>query len=89
MYYVYVLRSASTGKIYIGQTSHLENRLAQHNDPDCTFTMYTKRNQGPWVVIHTEMFPTRRQAMLREKQLKSGQGREWIRAHLLQEDGGC
>ncbi|MBX3178125.1 MAG: GIY-YIG nuclease family protein [Candidatus Hydrogenedentes bacterium] len=41
MYYVYVLRSESTGKIYIGQTSHLEKRLAQHNDPDYTFTMYT------------------------------------------------
>ncbi len=46
-YYVYVLRSVSTGKIYIGQTNHLLRRVEQHNDPNCTLTRYTKRNKGP------------------------------------------
>ncbi|MBL1217756.1 MAG: hypothetical protein D8M59_09695 [Planctomycetes bacterium] len=32
-FYVYVLRSESTGHRYTGQTNHLTRRLAEHNDP--------------------------------------------------------
>lgn len=88
-YYVYILRSETTGKTYIGQTSDLEKRLAQHNDPACRFTMYTKRNAGPWKMIHTETYTSRSEAMRREKQLKGGQGREWIREKWFELDGGC
>ena len=83
MYTVYILQSKTTGKTYVGQTSDLSKRLAQHNDPDCRFTLYTKRNKGPWVVIHTEQFATRSEAMKREKQLKTGTGREWILNNVL------
>jgi hypothetical protein len=47
-YFVYVLRSESSGKIYIGQTEDLQNRLLQHNDPSCRLTLHTKRHPGPW-----------------------------------------
>jgi putative endonuclease len=82
-YYVYILQSQSTGKTYVGQTDDLERRVAQHNDPDFKLTLYTKRNKGPWKLIHYEEFETRAEAMRREKYLKSGQGREWIRDNLL------
>jgi putative endonuclease len=88
-FYVYILRSESSGKTYVGQTSDLEKRLAQHNDLTCQFTMYTKRNKGPWKLIHAEAHPSRSEAMKREKYLKSGQGRDWIKAKFLQADGGC
>ena len=90
-YIVYILQSKSTGKTYIGQTSDIERRLRQHNDPEYTFTLYTKRNKGPWKLIHTEVYATRPEAMKREKKLKSGWGREWIREHILKprQAGGC
>ena len=86
-YFVYVLRSASSGKIYIGQTSDLEKRISQHNDPAYRITLHTKRNLGPWKLVHSEQFATRAQAMAREKALKSGQGRQWIRHSLLPRTG--
>jgi putative endonuclease len=89
-YFVYVLQSESTGKTYVGQTADLERRLTQHNDPDCTLTLHTKRNKGPWKLIHSEEYGNRSEAMRREKQLKSGQGREWLRDHVLtREPDGC
>jgi predicted GIY-YIG superfamily endonuclease len=50
---VYVLRSETTGKTYVGQTNDLPKRVAQHNDPNLRLTLYTKRNAGPWVVVHS------------------------------------
>ncbi len=82
MFYVYTLVN-SKGEIYIGQTSDLEMRLRQHNDPDCKLTMHTKRRAGPWKLVYYETFETRAEAMRREKQLKSGKGREWIKTEVL------
>ena len=83
-YWVYVLLN-SQGKCYIGQTRDLSHRLAQHNDPAYRGSLYTKRHPGPWRLRHKEEFATRREAMRRERELKSSRGRAWIRQHL--EDG--
>lgn len=82
-YYVYILQSESTHKTYVGQTNNLERRLKQHNDPQYHGTQHTKRNQGPWKLVHTEEFDSRQESMQREKHLKSGQGREWIKQHVF------
>ena len=82
-YHVYVLLNPD-GKTYIGHD--LERRLAQHNEPDFRGTLHTKRHRGPWRLIHSEAYPTRGEAMGRERELKSGKGREWIQLQLL---GGC
>ena len=80
MFYVYVLRSESTGKIYIGQTDNLEKRLKRHNgELPSKKDSYTYRNTGPWVLAYTEKFSTRGFAKIREKQLKSFRGREYIK----------
>ena len=76
---VYVIRSQTTGAFYIGQTSDLESRLRQHNDPKNKRSLYTKRRRGPWLLVHEETFGSRPEAMAREKFLKSGQGRLWLR----------
>lgn len=73
MFHVYVLRSESTGGLYIGQTSDLVRRVAQHNDPSDHLTLHTKRRKGPWMLIHSEVFENRSEAMRREHALKSGQ----------------
>jgi len=79
---VYVLCNPQ-GHTYVGQTSDLERRLAEHNDPNCRLTLHTKRRPGPWRLLHSEEFSSRSAAMQRERELKSGKGREWIRRTLL------
>jgi len=81
-FWAYILRSEATGKLYIGHTSDLERRIREHNDPEVGRCRYTRKQQGPWRMIHSEPFSTRSEAMEREKYLKSGQGREWIRNHV-------
>lgn len=79
-YFTYVIRSESSNKIYIGQTDNLEFRLRRHNGKYPTKKgSFTKINKGPWNLIHQEMFETRHEAIIKEKQLKSHAGRDWIR----------
>ena len=75
MYHVYALYSPSFEKIYIGYTSNLEERLRSHNH--LSTKGYTLRYR-PWKLIYTEDYQTKREAMAREKQLKSAKGREFI-----------
>jgi len=81
-YFAYILLNPA-GKSYVGHTSDLPRRLSQHNDPQCRLTLHTKRHNGPWKLIHYERFPTRSEAMRRERELKTGKGRQWIRQVLL------
>ncbi len=37
----------------------------------------------PWTVIHVEFFEIKADSLLREKILKSGKGREWVKNNLL------
>jgi putative endonuclease len=75
MFHVYVLQSENTGRHYLGHTSDLTQRLGQHNNG---ITKSTK-NRGPWKLIYQENFPTKVDAMKRERFLKSGQGREELK----------
>ncbi len=80
MYFVYVLYSKKYDKIYIGQTDNMRKRLFEHNNG--LLGRYTKSFR-PWVILYSEKFTTRAEAMKREKQLKSSRGRSWIWAELL------
>ncbi len=81
MFQVYVIQNPD-GKIYIGQTSQLDIRLKQHNDPEHTLTRTTKRFRGPWILVYQETLPDRSSALKREKALKSGQGRQWLKVKI-------
>ncbi|MCF8218275.1 MAG: GIY-YIG nuclease family protein [Bacteroidales bacterium] len=80
MFTVYVLYSKPFDRLYIGFTSNLKARMLSHNV--LGKKGYTKRYR-PWTLIHTETFQTKQEAMKREKELKTGSGREYIRNHLL------
>jgi len=80
MYFTYVLYSRKFDKTYIGYSSDVEKRLASHNDP--RNSGWTKRYQ-PWILIFTEIYETKTEALRREKQLKTAKGREFIRQELL------
>jgi len=74
MYFVYVLKSQSLNKRYIGQTNSLQQRLERHNTSNYGFT----RTGRPWILIYIEEIQTRGEAMKRERFLKSGKGREFL-----------
>ncbi|HEV8285037.1 MAG TPA: GIY-YIG nuclease family protein [Chitinophagaceae bacterium] len=73
-YTVYILYSLSGNTIYIGYTSNLIQRFYSHNIYGHDWT----RRFRPWIVIYTEWSESKSEALCREKQLKSGKGREWI-----------
>jgi putative endonuclease len=80
MFFVYVLQSSKTLKFYTGYAADLVQRLGQHN---AGITKSTK-GRGTWELVYQEECPTRAEAMRRERQLKSGQGREELK-RILQE----
>ena len=77
MYFVYVIFSDSVKKKYTGHTENLERRLFEHNNG--LLGKFTK-GKGPWRLIHSEEFQSREEAVRREKELKSGKGREFIKS---------
>ncbi len=82
-FYVYILMSKTTGQIYIGHTSDLERRLREHNDPELGKLRYTRKQKGPWSLLYTEEMESRSKAMMRERFLKGGQGRELIYKEII------
>ena len=78
MFYTYILKSTAHTKIYIGQTSNLERRIWAHENG---LSPWSKK-WGPWVLVHSEEFVTRSEAMAREKFLKTGTGRDWIKNNI-------
>ena len=75
---VYVLEG-SKGRRYIGMTNNLARRLSEHRGR----SSHSGRLIGSFRLLHTESFPTYAEAREREKYLKSGQGREWLKRREL------
>ncbi len=84
MYFVYVLL-LSNRKKYIGQTNNLERRLSEHKSGKSKYTKGYKVEK----LLYVEEYTTRKEAMDREKYLKSGQGREWLKQFLNSKDIGA
>ena len=82
MFYVYAIFNPVKKKVYIGQTEDLERRLKEHNDPNCQRHLYTKRIGPSWSLIYSETLSDRKSALIREKQLKSYQGRLFIKKYI-------
>ena len=79
MYNVYAIQN-NTGKIYIGYTAKLEDRLKRHNGLlKNKKKSFTYKNRGEWKLIFTEEYLIRSEAIAREKQLKTYQGRQFIK----------
>jgi putative endonuclease len=75
MVIVYVIRSYKDGRFYVGMTKDLGRRIQEHESGK------TKSTKGfrPWKLIFTENFPSFSEARKREKYLKSGSGKEYIK----------
>ena len=80
MYTVYVLYSSRYNKIYIGCTTNMEQRFLSHNKLGKKGWTIKYR---AWHILYTEQYDEKSEALLREKALKSGKGRAWIRETLV------
>jgi putative endonuclease len=70
MYSVYIIKSEKTGRCYIGSTSDMVQRLRHHNSGANKST----KNRGPWLLVYQEVFSEKREAWIREKQIKKYKG---------------
>ena len=82
MFYVYVLVSLARNYIYVGMTDNLERRIDSHNRG---YNKTTKPYR-PLRTLLTEERPTRIEARRREKYLKSGVGKEFLKKLLAQQN---
>ena len=77
-FHVYILQSESTGRFYVGQTEHLEDRVAYHN---ANYSI-ALRNRGPWKLVYSEEYASRSEAVHRERHIKRQKDRSFIEALL-------
>lgn len=81
VYYVYVLRSLKDGRLYKGMTKDIKARLRTHN----AGKVFATKGFRPWILIYSEGYSHLAEALSREKQLKSGAGREFLASLNLKE----
>jgi putative endonuclease len=67
MYYTYILRSIINGRYYIGSTSNIARRLADHNSSNT----HSTKPYRPWYLLYSESFETLAEARNRERVIKS------------------
>lgn len=77
-YYVYVLLSQKDGLMYTGYTADLRERLKQHQAGQVAST----KNRLPVELIYFEGCRNQQDATRREKYLKSGNGKIYLRNRL-------
>jgi putative endonuclease len=75
MCFVYILQSLSSGRFYVGQCDHLIERFQEHQRGANLAT----RNRGPWWMPYYETYPTRTDAIKRERQIKNMKSSTYIR----------
>ena len=78
MYYTYVIQSRKSKRWYTGSTNDLRKRLNQHNKGKSTWT----KNSIPWNLIYYEACLNEEDAKSREKYLKSGMGKRYLKNRL-------
>lgn len=78
MYYVYVLLSKKDGRFYTGFTNDLRKRFSEHNKGN----VFSTKGRGPFVLIYYEACLNEMDARAREKQLKSGKGKKYLKMRL-------
>ena len=78
MFYVNVIHSLEDHGFYIGFSTNLRKRIAGHGHGASFATKY----RGPWKLIYYEAYIDRQDAEGRERYLKSGSGRRFLRQQL-------
>ena len=78
MYFVYVLQSIKSDRFYVGSSTKPDERLVSHNAGRVRST----KAYRPWERVLLEEHPDRNTAEKRERYLKSGWGRRWLKEYI-------
>ncbi|TSC90706.1 MAG: putative endonuclease [Parcubacteria group bacterium Gr01-1014_2] len=75
MHYVYVLKSRKDDKFYVGYTEDLIRRFKEHQEGKSIST----KNRRPLQLVYYEACTSKRDALIRERYLKSAWGKRYIK----------
>jgi putative endonuclease len=78
MFYTYVLKSLKDAKLYVGFSKDLKNRLLEHNKGLVPAT----KHRVPFKVVYYEACLSYSKAIKREKELKTGFGRAYLKRRI-------
>lgn len=74
MWTVYIIYSGKLDRYYTGYTEDIQKRLTRHNDGWGNYT--SKAND--WVLVYSEIYTTKSDALKRERDIKSRKSRKYI-----------
>jgi len=74
MFYLYILFSEKINSYYVGVSSNVEERLSRHLSNHKGYTAKVK----DWIIVYTESFETKTEALKREKQIKNWKSKTMI-----------
>ena len=74
MFFMYIIYSEKRDKYYIGYTANLEIRVEKHNIGATRST----RSGIPWVLVYSEEFDNKSDAIKREIAVKKKKSRKYI-----------
>ncbi|MCD4793613.1 MAG: GIY-YIG nuclease family protein [Bacteroidales bacterium] len=75
IYYIYILQSKKDNNFYTGYTSDLKRRLEEHNNGKVTST----KHRRPLKLIYFEGCLSQKDALHREKYLKTSWGKRYVK----------
>lgn len=78
IYFIYAIKSKVDGRIYVGMTNNINRRLQEHNAGNTQSTKHYR----PWTIIYLEKMEDRINARKKEKYLKSGCGKEFLKFNI-------
>ncbi len=86
MFWIYILENQNDKSWYIGYTSNLQRRLKEHqNGYGCQTTSRGAKQRGEalrWELIYCGGYRDKRDAEGRERFLKSGSGRKFLKKQM-------
>ena len=80
-YYLYIIQSKVNQSHYIGYSVNPWRRVEYHNEQNKGFT----RRNRPWVIVYTEAFDTKSQAMKAERIVKKWKSKRMIQQLIQRE----
>jgi putative endonuclease len=83
MAFLYILRSETTRRFYIGSTDDLPRRLQEHGRGQTAST----RGRGPWKLVYQEEYESLLQAHRREFEIKRWKSSKMIHAFIKESAG--
>ena len=79
MNYIYVLKSKKDGKLYIGCTSNIENRVRYHNEGK----VFSTKGRRPLVLIFKEEYLDKYEAFKKERYYKTAKGKKELKNKII------